>query len=91
MTAVELATALVPKLKPALVAPAATVTVAGAVTAGLLLETATCAPPAGAGPLSVTVPVAAAPPVTLAGLTLTFSDEAAGGSTVSDTVCVRPP
>ena len=89
MTAVELATALVPKVKLALVAPAATVTVAGAVTAGLLLETATCAPPAGAGPFSVTVPVAAAPPVTLAGPT--FSAETTGGSTVSEAVPVAPP
>ena len=89
MTAVELATALVPRLKPALVAPAATVTVAGAVTAGLLLETATCAPPVGAGPFSVTVPVAGLAPVTLAGLTL--SAETTGGSTVSEAVRVAPP
>lgn len=89
MTAVELATALVPRLKVALVAPAATVTLAGELTAGLPLESATCAPPAGAGAFSVTVPVAGLPPVTLAGLTLRA--ETIGGSTVSDTLCVRPP
>ena len=55
-------------VKVALVAPAATVTLAGVrATAVLLLESATCAPPMGAGPLSVTVPVEEFPPVTLVG------------------------
>jgi len=90
VTAVEVATALVVMLKVALVAPAATVTLAGTVAAGLLLPSATCAPPAGAGPLSVTVPVTGVvAPVTLA--ELKESDEATGGSTVSETLCVRPP
>jgi hypothetical protein len=86
---VDAATALVPTLKLALVAPAATVTVAGTEVAPLLSESATCAPPAGAGAVSVTVAVADVPPVTLPGLTL--SAETAGGSTVSDTLCVAPP
>ena len=89
MTAVEAATALVPRLNVALVAPAATVTVAGTVTAGLSRESVTCAPPAGAGVSSVTVPVEEPPPVTLVGLTV--SDETAGGSTVKEAVCVAPP
>lgn len=89
MTGVDVATGMVTTLKVALVAPAETVTLGGTVAAGLLLESATCAPPAGAGPLSVTVPVAGTPPVTLAGLTL--SAEAAGGSTVSVTLCEPPP
>src|ERR1700745_2473715 len=76
-------------LKVALVAPAATVTLAGTVAAGLLLASATCAPPAGAGPLSVTVPVAPVPPVTLA--ELAESDETTGGSTVSETLCMPAP
>src|SRR5205809_6043109 len=42
----------------------------------LLLERVTTAPPLGAGPLSVTVPVEELPPVTLVGLRL--SDESVG-------------
>jgi hypothetical protein len=89
VTDVDAATALLVTLNVALVAPAGTVTLAGTVTAALLLESVTCAPPAAAGPLRVTVPVAAAPPVTLAGLT--FSAETTGGSTVSEAVPVAPP
>ena len=89
MTGVELATALVVTVKLALVAPAATVTLAGTEAAALLLDSVTTAPPAGAGAFSVTVPVAELPPVTLVGLTV--SDEALGGSTVSEAVRVAPP
>jgi hypothetical protein len=52
------------------VLPAATVTVEGTVAAGSLLLSATAAPPVGAGPFSVTVPVEPVPPVTLDGLKL---------------------
>src|SRR5438477_509021 len=69
LTLVDAATALVTMLNVALVAPAATVTLVGTDAAGLLLESATCAPPVGAGPFSVTLPEAGLPPVTLAGLT----------------------
>jgi hypothetical protein len=88
-TGVDAATALVVMLNVALVAPAATVTLAGTVAAALLLDSVTTAPPAGAGPSSVTVPVRGLPPVTLAWLRL--SDETLGGTTVSEAVCVAPP
>jgi hypothetical protein len=49
-------------------APAATVTLAGTVaTAGLLLESATTAPPAGAAVVRLTYPVEETPPSTLVG------------------------
>jgi len=63
--------------KVALVAPAGTVTVEGTPAAPLSLESATCAPPAGAGPLSATVPVEdCRPPITLVGFRV--SEESAG-------------
>ena len=78
-------TALVVTVNVAVVAPAATVTLAGTCAAVvLLLDSATLAPPVGAAPLSVTVPVDEAPPVTLAGLRETEeSDTVAAGFTVS--------
>src|SRR5437868_4535713 len=54
---VDAATALVLIVKVAVVLAAGTVTLEGTLAAALLLESVTCAPPAGAGPLSVTVPV----------------------------------
>src|SRR5713226_3535573 len=77
VTEVDAATALVLTVKVAVVAPARTVTLAGTVaTPVLLLDRETTAPPLGAGPLSVTVPVEELPPVTLAGLRL--SEESVG-------------
>jgi hypothetical protein len=67
VTVVDPATALVLTVKVALVAPAGTATLEGTLAAPLLLESATCAPSAGAGPLNVTVPVEEFPPVTLVG------------------------
>ena len=89
MTAVEAATALVLTGKVALVAPAATVTLPATVAAELLLDSVTGAPPAGAGPLSLTVPVELLPPVTVVGLTL--SELGMGGITVSEAVWLAPP
>src|SRR5579872_101539 len=72
VTAVTVPTAFVVTVNVAVVAPAATVTLAGTCTAVvLLLDKVTLAPPVGAAPLSVTVPVDEAPPVTLAGFTET--------------------
>ena len=59
----------------------------------MLLESATCTPPAGAGPLSVTVPVEdCKPPMTLDGFNV--SEETVGrgtGFTLSVAVFVTPP
>jgi hypothetical protein len=72
LTGVEVDTALVLTVKVAVVAPAEMVTLAGTVaTAVLLLESETVAPPYGAAPLRVIVPVDDDPPLTLLGLTVT--------------------
>ena len=82
-----LATGLVFTVNVAVVAFAAMVTLAGtAATDVSLLMSATAAPPDGAGPPSVTVPVDALPPVTDVGFRLTVLTT--GGVTVSAAVCV---
>jgi len=74
VTTVDAATALVVTVNVALVAPAAIVTLAGVLaTAVLPLESVTVAPPVGAAPFNVTVPVEEFPPVTLVGFSV--SDE----------------
>src|SRR6267143_1496418 len=75
VTVVDTATALVFTGKVALVAPAGTATLEGTLAAPLLLESATCAPPAGAGALNVTVPVEdCRPPITLVGFSVSEAD-----------------
>src|SRR5262245_32023585 len=93
VTVVEVVTVLVLTVKVALVLPAATVTLAGTLAAPLLLDSATCAPPAGAGPLSVTVPVDdCAPPVTLVGFRVSEATVGSGGGiTVSEADRLTPP
>ena len=79
-------------VKVALVAPAGTVALEGTLAAPLLLESRTCAPPAGAGPLSVTVPVEdCMPPTTLVGFSSreeTVGRGGGGGVTVRVIVVV---
>ena len=71
MAEVDTSTIEVFTVKVTLVLPAATVTLAGTLAAPLLLERVTCAPPAGAGPLSVTVPVEdCEPPMALVGFNI---------------------
>ena len=93
VTVVDAATAPVVTVKLALPAPAGTVTLAGAAAApGLLLERETTAPPLGAGPLRVTVPVEdCVPPITLVGLSVSDERLTAAGVTVSDADRLTPP
>ena len=71
VTGVDVVTALVLTVNVALLAPAATVTLAGTVAVDVLLLRVTAAPPVGAGPLSVTVPVEdCTPPVTVVGFSV---------------------
>ena len=95
VTVVETSTALVLTVNVALVPPAATVTLDGTeATALLLLESAIVAPPAGAAPVSVTVPVEdCMPPTTLVGLSVRDERVGAGGAagvTVSEADRVAP-
>jgi hypothetical protein len=84
----ELTTALVVTTNEAVVAPDATVTLAGTCAAVLLLVRATTAPPAGAGPVRTTVPVEGFPPITAVGFRLREAKAAA--VTVNVRVRVMP-
>src|SRR3989442_11651563 len=75
---VDAVTALVVTVNVTLVAPTGTVTLPGTVAAVLSLDSVTCAPPAGAGPSSVTVPVELLPPITVVGLSASEERPAAG-------------
>jgi hypothetical protein len=83
------ATAEVVIVKVAVVAPAATVMLAGTCAAVvLLLVRVTTAPPDGAGPVKVTVPVDDVPPITEVGLRVT--EVSAAAVTVRVAVFVTP-
>ena len=58
--------------KVAEVCPLGTVTIAGTVAVVLLLDRETMSPPAGAGFVRMTVPVAVAPPITEVGFSATL-------------------
>jgi len=89
VTVVSLETALVVMAKEAVVAPEATITLAGTCAADvLLLDSATTAPEAGADPFSVTVPVEEVPLITDVGLTETPFNTAA--ATVNVVLAVVP-
>ena len=89
VTEVLLATGLVVTENMAVFAVAATVTFAGICTAAvLLLDRVTTAPPAGAAPFSVTVPVDVFPPST--GLGLIVTELKVGALTVKLAVFVVP-
>lgn len=78
-------------VKDARVAPDDTVTPEGTEAAPLLLDSAICAPPPGAGPLSVTVPVEdCRPPTTLDGFRLTDKTVGSGGITLSEADLLTP-
>ena len=89
VTVCEKSTIDVLTLNVTLTAPAGTVTLGGTEAAELLLDSVTCAPPAGAGPFSVTVPKASCkPPITVDGFTA--SEERIAGITVRVAVRVTP-
>jgi hypothetical protein len=77
VTVVALFTPLVVTVKFAAVLPAATVTLTGVTASVLSSESVTTAPPVGAGPFKVAVPVVLLPPVTLVGLNVMV--ESTGG------------
>ena len=80
VTGVDAETLLVVRLKPQIVAPAPTLTLAGTLaTDGLLLDSVTDAPPCGAPAVSVTVPPPLLPPVTLEGLNARLCNVGGGG------------
>jgi len=76
-------------VKVAVVAFAGTITLAGTcAAAALLLDRVTTAPPAGAGPFNVTVPVEDVPPITEDGLLV--MDPSVAAVTVNVVVLVTP-
>ena len=91
---VEAVTARVVTVKAALVTPAGMVTLAGTVaTVVSLLERETRAPPVGAGPLSLTLPVEGNPPLTLVGFSVSevrVGPDGGCGVTMSEAVLVTP-
>src|SRR5688500_19078716 len=77
-------------VKVAVVAPAGIVTLSGTSAAELLVDSVTRAPPAGAGPFSVTVPVDdPSPPVTVEGFSV--SEDNTAGRTVNEALRLSPP
>ena len=89
MTTVEKITTFVFTVNVAVADPAGTVTLGGTVVAFVLpVERATTAPPAGADPFKVTVPVEEEPPGTDVGFSV--SEVRTRGRMVNEAVCVDP-
>src|SRR5437899_1410149 len=89
VTPVGKRTGSVDTLKLAVADPAATTTLEGTIAARkLLLVRETAIPPAGAGPLKMTVPTEGRPPVTLEGLSVT--EARTGGRTMIGALTVPP-
>ena len=88
---VEVETETVLTLKLALVAPAATVTLAGTVATPELLDRVTIAPPAGAVPVRNAVPCEVLPPTTLIGLSVTLDSVSAAACGVKRRVEDQAP
>ena len=89
MTTVEKITTFVFTVNVAVADPAGTVTLGGTVVAFVLpVERATTAPPAGADPFKVTVPVEEEPPGTDVGFSV--SEVRTSGRMVNEAVCVDP-
>src|SRR5258708_25757192 len=81
LTGVEAVTAKVVTVNVRLLAPAGMVTLTGTVAAAvLLLERETRAPPVGAGPLSLTLPVEGDPPLTLVGFSASEGEGGGAGA-----------
>ena len=87
------ATTFVVRLNVAAVRPAATMTVEGTCAMVFVVDSVTTAPPDGAAPVSLMVPVAPWPPKTVVGFSV--SDDTFGrvtaGVAVNDAVFVTPP
>jgi hypothetical protein len=86
-TVVSASTATDVAVKLAESAPSGTVTTAGTVIAGLLLTKATSTPPAGAMPVSVTLPTVEAPPLSMVAID---TEDNTGAATVMVLVTVVP-
>jgi hypothetical protein len=90
LAVVVVATGFEPTLKLAVVAPAATVTLAGTTPAELLLDNVITTPPLGAGSLIVTVPMDPVPPSTVLGLRTIEVRATEAGVTVNTAVWLDP-
>jgi hypothetical protein len=92
VTLVSLDTGWVVTVKLTLEDPSGTVTFAGvAATEGLPLDRVTSAPPGGAAPVRVTVPVAELPPPTVLGFTASDDNVTGGLVTVNVAFRIWPP